>query len=42
MKYLIRVEDCPVDIRLRAYKKAKYYLEELINKKAKTNETVPY
>lgn len=37
MKYLIRVEECPPEVRLRAYKKAKYYLNELVNKKAKTS-----
>lgn len=35
LKYLIRVEDADKDSKLRSYRKASYYLNELINRKAK-------
>lgn len=39
-KYLIRTEDSDLESKLRSYKKAAYYLNELINRRAKTSEPV--
>lgn len=39
-KYLIRVEDSNNESKLRSYTKAAYYLNELINRRAKTSEPV--
>lgn len=37
LKYLLRVEDANDDSKLRNYKKAAYYLNELINRRAKNS-----
>lgn len=38
LKYLVRVADATRDTKLRNYKKASYYLNELINRRAQTSE----
>lgn len=38
LKYLLRVEEASDESKLRNYKKASYYLNELINRRAKTSE----
>ena len=40
IKYLIRVEDANKEDKLRSYSKASYYLNELINRRAKTSKDV--
>ncbi len=40
IKYILRVEDDDKDNKLRNYKKASYYLNELINRRAKNSEEV--
>lgn len=38
IKYLLRVEDASKESKLRSYKKASYYLNELINRRSKTSD----
>lgn len=40
LKYIARVGDAPLDVKLRSYKKAAYYLNELINRRAENSEPV--
>ena len=40
LKYIARVGEAPLDVKLRSYKKASYYLNELINRREETSDPV--